>query len=73
MAIDKEALIPAFYGGRGTAATTFMPETSQWADAVEAGVTPVEFDAEGARAAARAMPASPRTTRRRSTSGIRPR
>ncbi len=50
MAIDKEALIPAFYGGRGTVATTFIPETSQWADATEAGVTPVEFDPEGAAA-----------------------
>ncbi len=49
MAIDKEALIPAFYGGRGTAATTFMPDTSQWADAVAAGVTPVAFDEDGAR------------------------
>jgi len=48
MAIDKEALIPAFYGGRGTVATTFIPETSGWADAVEAGVTPVEFSTEGA-------------------------
>ena len=48
MAIDKEALIPAFYGGRGSAAVTFMPETSGWADAVEAGVTPVEFSTEGA-------------------------
>jgi peptide/nickel transport system substrate-binding protein len=48
MAIDKEALIPAFYGGRGSAATTFLPETSGWADAVEAGVTPVEFSTEGA-------------------------
>jgi peptide/nickel transport system substrate-binding protein len=50
MAIDKEALIPAFYGGRGTVATTFMPETSQWADDIEAGVEPVEFDPEGAAA-----------------------
>jgi peptide/nickel transport system substrate-binding protein len=48
MAIDREALIDAFYGGRGTVAATFMPETSGWADAVEAGVTPVEFNADGA-------------------------
>jgi peptide/nickel transport system substrate-binding protein len=48
MAIDKEALIPAFYGGRGTPALTFMPDSSGWADAVEAGVTPVEFSTEGA-------------------------
>ena len=50
MAIDKESLIGAFYGGRGTVATTFMPDTSQWADAVAAGVTPVEYDPEGAAA-----------------------
>lgn len=50
MAIDKEALIPAFYGGRGSAALTFMPETSGWADAVAAGVTPVEYDPDGAAA-----------------------
>lgn len=50
MAIDKEALIPAFYGGRGSVATTFMPETSLWADVIEGGVEPVEFDVEGARA-----------------------
>lgn len=49
MAIDKEALIPAFYGGRGTVATTFIPETSQWVDEVEAGVAPLEFDPEGAQ------------------------
>jgi peptide/nickel transport system substrate-binding protein len=50
MAIDKEALIDPFYGGRGTAALTFMPDTSQWADVIESGVTPVEYDPEGAAA-----------------------
>ncbi len=50
MAIDKDALIEAFYGGRGTPAVTFMPDTSGWADAVEAGVTPVEFSTDGAAA-----------------------
>jgi peptide/nickel transport system substrate-binding protein len=50
MAIDKQALIDAFYGGRGTPAVTFMPDTSGWADAVEAGVTPVEFSTDGAAA-----------------------
>ena len=49
MAIDKEALIPAFYGGRGSVATTFMPDTSQWADVIAGGVTPVEYDPEGAK------------------------
>jgi len=50
MAIDKEALIPAFYGGRGSVATTFMPDTSQWAEQVAAGVEPVSYDPEGAQA-----------------------
>jgi peptide/nickel transport system substrate-binding protein len=49
LAIDKEALIPAFYGGRGSVATTFMPETSQWADTIEAAVTPNAFDPDAAR------------------------
>ena len=49
LAIDKAALIPAFYGDRGSVATTFIPETSQWAADVEAGVTPNEFDADAAR------------------------
>jgi peptide/nickel transport system substrate-binding protein len=50
MAIDKEALIPAFYGGRGSVARNFMPETSQWVDEIAAGVEPVEFSTEGAAA-----------------------
>jgi peptide/nickel transport system substrate-binding protein len=49
LAIDKEALIGPFYGGRGSVATTFMPETSQWADAIAAGVTPNDFDPDAAR------------------------
>jgi peptide/nickel transport system substrate-binding protein len=49
MAIDKEALIPAFYGGRGSVANTFMPDTSQWADVIESGVDVVGYDVEGAR------------------------
>ena len=49
LAIDKEALIPAFYGDRGSVATTFMPETSQWADVIEAAVTPNAFDPDAAR------------------------
>lgn len=49
LAIDKAALIPAFYGDRGSVATTFIPETSQWADEVEAGVTPNEFNPDQAR------------------------
>ena len=48
LAINKEALIPSFYGGRGSVATTFMPETSQWADVVEGGVTPNAYDPEAA-------------------------
>jgi peptide/nickel transport system substrate-binding protein len=48
MAIDREALIDPFYGGRGAVAHTFIPETSQWAEDMAAGVTPVEFSTEGA-------------------------
>jgi peptide/nickel transport system substrate-binding protein len=50
MAIDREALIEPFYGGRGTVAHTFIPDTSQWAEDIAAGVEPVEFDPEGAAA-----------------------
>jgi peptide/nickel transport system substrate-binding protein len=50
MAIDREALIDPFYGGRGAVADTFIPLTSQWAEDVAAGVTPVEFDPAGAAA-----------------------
>ncbi len=50
MAIDKEALIGPFYGGRGEAADIFMPPSSAWHDAVLAGVEPTAFDPEGARA-----------------------
>ncbi len=49
LAIDKAALIEPFYGGRGSVATTFMPETSQWSAAIEAGVTPNEYNVEEAR------------------------
>ncbi|MBA2264749.1 MAG: hypothetical protein H0W10_08810 [Chloroflexi bacterium] len=49
MAIDKEALIEAFYGGRGSAADTFMPTTSGWAEAVEAGVDVLGYDPDAAR------------------------
>lgn len=49
MAIDKEALIDPFYGGRGEVADIFMPPSSDWYEAVLAGVTPAEFDPEGAR------------------------
>ncbi|MCA1571381.1 MAG: ABC transporter substrate-binding protein [Chloroflexi bacterium] len=48
MAIDREALIGPFYGGRGAVADTFIPETSQWSEDVLAGVEPVEYSAEGA-------------------------
>jgi peptide/nickel transport system substrate-binding protein len=50
MAIDKAALIDPFYGGRGSVADNFMPPSSGWFDAITAGVTPTEFDPEGARA-----------------------
>jgi peptide/nickel transport system substrate-binding protein len=50
MAIDKEALIGPFYGGRGEAANIFMPPSSGWHEAVLAGVEPTTYDPEGARA-----------------------
>ncbi len=50
MAIDKEALIEAFYGGRGSPANIFMPPSSGWHEQVLAGVTPDTFDPEGAAA-----------------------
>lgn len=49
MAIDKEALIGPFYGGRGSVADIFMPPSSGWYDAVVAGVEPQGFDPDGAR------------------------
>ncbi len=48
-AIDRDALIEAFYGGRGTPADTFMPDTSGWAEAVAGGVEVLEFDQDTAR------------------------
>jgi peptide/nickel transport system substrate-binding protein len=50
MAVDREALIGPFYGGRGTVADTFLPDTSQWADDIAGAVEPVEYDPEGAAA-----------------------
>jgi peptide/nickel transport system substrate-binding protein len=50
MAIDKEALIEAFYGGRGSPGNMFIPPSSGWYDQVLAGVTPDTFDPEGAAA-----------------------
>lgn len=48
-AIDKEALIGPFYGGRGSAADNFMPPSSGWYDAVRADVTPLGYDPDAAR------------------------
>jgi peptide/nickel transport system substrate-binding protein len=50
MAIDKEALIEAFYGGRGSPADIFMPPSSGWHEQVLAGVEPDTFDTAGAAA-----------------------
>ena len=50
MAIDKEALITTFYGGRGSPANIFMPPSSGWHEAVLAGVTADTFDLAGAQA-----------------------
>jgi len=48
-AIDKEALLETFYGGRGSVADNFIPPSSGWYDAVAAGVEPVAFDQDAAR------------------------
>lgn len=48
-AIDKEALIEPFYGGRGAVADMFLPPSSGWYDAVLAGVEPRGFDPDLAR------------------------
>jgi peptide/nickel transport system substrate-binding protein len=48
-AIDKEALIEPFYGGRGAVANDFIPPSSGWNDAVEAGVEVRDFDPDRAR------------------------
>ena len=48
MAIDREALIDPFYGGRGAVADIFMPPSSGWYESVVAGVEPVSYDPEGA-------------------------
>lgn len=48
-AIDKQALVDTFYGGRGSVADNFMPPSSGWYDAVSAAVDPVAFDPDAAR------------------------
>lgn len=48
-AIDKEALIEPFYGGRGSVADIFLPPSSGWYEAVVAGVEPRGFDPDRAR------------------------
>ena len=48
-AIDREALIEAFYGGRGSPADTFLPPTSSWHEPVLGGVEVAEFDPDRAR------------------------
>lgn len=49
MAIDKEALVEAFYGGRGSAAEIFLPPSSGWFEGVVAGVEDTyEYDPEQA-------------------------
>jgi len=48
-AIDKAALITAFYGGRGSPADIFLPPSSGWHEAVLAGVDPDVFDPDAAR------------------------
>ncbi|HUF05933.1 MAG TPA: ABC transporter substrate-binding protein [Candidatus Binatia bacterium] len=43
-AIDREALIEAFYGGGGSPADIFLPPTSGWFDSVGEGAEVYEFD-----------------------------
>ncbi|HET6650302.1 MAG TPA: ABC transporter substrate-binding protein [Candidatus Limnocylindria bacterium] len=53
MAIDKEALIEAFYGGRGSPAEIFLPPSSGWFEGVRAGVddeSTYPYDPDAARA-----------------------
>jgi peptide/nickel transport system substrate-binding protein len=49
-AIDKEALIEPFYGGRGAVADIFLPPSSGWYEGVVGGVEPRGFDPDQARA-----------------------
>jgi peptide/nickel transport system substrate-binding protein len=49
-AIDKEALIGPFYGGRGSAADIFVPPSSEtWHDVLAEGVPVYEYDPDRAR------------------------
>ena len=48
-AIDRAALIEAFYGGGGSEADFFLPPTSGWYDAVGADVPVYEYDQDTAR------------------------
>lgn len=49
-AIDREALIEAFYGGGGSPADIFLPPTSGWFDSVSEGAEVYEYDPEAATA-----------------------
>lgn len=49
-AIDREALIEAFYGGGGSPADIFLPPTSGWFDSVGEGAEVYEYDPEAATA-----------------------
>ncbi|MGH2427524.1 MAG: ABC transporter substrate-binding protein [Candidatus Limnocylindria bacterium] len=48
-AIDKEALIETFYGGRGSPADIFLPPSSGWFEGVSEGVDVYGFDPDQAR------------------------
>jgi peptide/nickel transport system substrate-binding protein len=49
-AVNKEALIGPFYGGRGSAADIFVPPSSEtWHGALREGVTVYEYDPDRAR------------------------
>jgi peptide/nickel transport system substrate-binding protein len=48
-AIDREALIEAFYGGGGSPADIFLPPTSGWFDSVGEGAEVYEYDQQAAQ------------------------
>ena len=53
LAVDKQALVDAFFGGRGSVADIFLPPSSSWYEGVRAGVddeNTYPYDPDAARA-----------------------
>ena len=48
-AIDRDALIEAFYGGGGSSADIFLPPSSGWFDSVSEGAEVYEYDSGAAQ------------------------